>query len=84
MVEPKRKKLEAAENELASVMAVLRAKQQSLAEVEAQIANLEATFDQSLAAKEELEAAMKLGKARLDRAGRLTNALGKIYVYSMR
>lgn len=66
----------AAERELSEVMAVLRQKQQSLAEVEAQIAKLEATYNQSLAEKANLQATMAQCGARLGRAGRLTMALG--------
>lgn len=66
----------AAERELGEVMAVLRQKQQSLAEVEAHIARLEATYDESLAEKAGLEATMVQCSARLGRAGRLTMALG--------
>lgn len=57
-------------------MSVLRDKQKKLAEVEAQIANLEAMFDASVAEKAELEATMALTAARLSRSGRLTSALG--------
>lgn len=57
-------------------MQVLRAKQQALAEVEKQIANLEATYDNSVAEKAELERVMELTSVRLVRAGRLTTALG--------
>uniref|UniRef100_A0A1B6CU24 AAA+ ATPase domain-containing protein n=1 Tax=Clastoptera arizonana TaxID=38151 RepID=A0A1B6CU24_9HEMI len=76
IVDPKRKRVEVAEKELSEVMAVLRQKQQNLAEVEAQIAKLEATYDASVSEKANLEATMVLCSARLDRAGRLTMALG--------
>ncbi|XP_054276499.1 dynein axonemal heavy chain 6-like [Macrosteles quadrilineatus] len=76
IVDPKRKKVEAAEKELGEVMAVLRQKQQNLADVEAQIAKLEATYDASVAEKASLEAKMSQCSARLGRAGRLTMALG--------
>ncbi|KAJ9576326.1 hypothetical protein L9F63_006826, partial [Diploptera punctata] len=76
VVEPKRKRLEAAEKELNQVMSVLREKQQRLAEVEKQIAQLEASYDASLAEKMELEVIMDVTANRLIRAGRLTSALG--------
>lgn len=66
----------AAEKELGEVMATLRQKQQNLADVEAHIARLEATYDASMAEKANLETTMQLCSARLDRAGRLTMALG--------
>lgn len=56
-------------------MKVLKEKQKKLAEVEGQIANLEAKFDASVAEKNALEAAMALTTARLGRSGRLTSAL---------
>nr|CAD7588833.1 unnamed protein product [Timema genevievae] len=67
--------LEQAERELTEVMAVLREKQQKLAEVEKQIAELEASYDRSVAAKKELEDNLELTANRLVRAGRLTSAL---------
>nr|CAH7757603.1 unnamed protein product [Callosobruchus chinensis] len=76
VVEPKRKKLEAAEKVLNRVMSVLRDKQKQLAEVEAQIAKLEATFNATMDEKQALEDTMELTSARLNRAGRLNIALG--------
>ncbi|RZF48033.1 hypothetical protein LSTR_LSTR002099 [Laodelphax striatellus] len=76
VVEPKRKKVEAAEKELNQVVGVLKQKQQMLAEVEAQIGRLEAQYDASVAEKAELEAAVDQCSARLVRAGHLTLALG--------
>ncbi|KAL1130882.1 hypothetical protein AAG570_012123 [Ranatra chinensis] len=75
IVEPKRKKKEKAEQELNAILFVLRAKQQKLADVEAQIAKLEATYDASLAEKAKLEDTIALCSARLNRSGRLTSAL---------
>lgn len=76
IVEPKRKRLAEAEKELNQVMTLLKDKQRQLAEVEAQIATLEAKFNASVAEKQELEDAMALTAARLVRAGRLNIALG--------
>ncbi|KAG8234154.1 hypothetical protein J437_LFUL014944 [Ladona fulva] len=76
VVQPKRKRLQAAEEELNQVMTVLREKQKRLAEVEAQIAQLEAAYDTSMAEKLELERIIELTATRLHRAGRLITALG--------
>lgn len=69
-------RLEQAERELAAVMAVLQEKQQKLADVEATIAKLEATYDASLSEKIELEDSIALTSARLARSTSLTSALG--------
>jgi hypothetical protein len=69
-------RLEEAERELNQVMGVLREKQQRLADVEKQIAQLEALYDASLAEKTELELVIDVTANRLTRAGRLTSALG--------
>jgi dynein heavy chain len=68
-------RLEEAEKELNQVMSVLREKQQCLAEVEKRIAQLEMSYDTSLAEKTELEKIVDLTINRLTRAGRLTSAL---------
>lgn len=56
-------------------MKTLREKQKMLAEVEAKIAELQKTYDVSLAEKQRLEKSMALTQARLRRAGKLTTAL---------
>ncbi|XP_023013028.2 dynein heavy chain at 16F isoform X2 [Leptinotarsa decemlineata] len=76
IVEPKRKRLQAAEKELNQVMGTLREKQRQLAEVEAMIAALEAKFNATVAEKEALENNIELTSNRLNRAGRLNIALG--------
>ena len=76
VVKPKKEKLELAERELAAVMAVLSDKQQRLADVEATIAALEATYDASVADKQALEDSIALTTARLARSASLTSALG--------
>ncbi|CAH1180440.1 unnamed protein product [Phaedon cochleariae] len=76
IVEPKRKRLQAAEKELNQVMSLLREKQRQLAEVEAMIADLEAKFNATVAEKEALEHNIELTSNRLNRAGRLNIALG--------
>jgi len=69
-------RLDEAERELNQAMGVLREKQQHLAEVEKQIAQLETLYDASLAEKTELELIIDVTANRLTRAGRLTSALG--------
>ncbi|CAH0547855.1 unnamed protein product [Brassicogethes aeneus] len=76
VVEPKRKKLAEAEKELNQTMALLRDKQKQLADVEAMIAGLEATFAKTIDEKQALEDNMELTANRLNRAGRLNVALG--------
>ncbi|XP_017780151.1 PREDICTED: dynein heavy chain 6, axonemal [Nicrophorus vespilloides] len=75
IVEPKRKKLQAAEKILNNVMTLLQEKQRQLFEVESMIQSLQNKFDASIAAKKELEDTMDLTAARLQRAGRLNIAL---------
>lgn len=69
-------RLAEAEQELNQVMGVLRDKQRQLADVEAMIAKLEASFNASVAEKQELEDNMQLTATRLVNAGRLNIALG--------
>ncbi|KAF2878695.1 hypothetical protein ILUMI_27474 [Ignelater luminosus] len=76
IVEPKRKRLHQAEIELNQVMGILKEKQKKLADVEAQIANLEAQFNATVAEKQDLEDTMAITATRLVRAGRLNIALG--------
>ncbi|XP_037092151.1 dynein heavy chain 6, axonemal-like [Pollicipes pollicipes] len=75
-VEPKRQRLQGAEEELASVMATLKEKQDRLAAVEAQIGELQSLYDHSVAEKQSLEDKIAVTSARLARASKLTSALG--------
>ncbi|KXJ13494.1 Dynein heavy chain 6, axonemal [Exaiptasia diaphana] len=75
-VEPKRKRLEAAQAELDVVMSTLKEKQDSLAEVESKIAELQAAYDHSIAEKEALTKNIATTANRLKRASKLTTALG--------
>ncbi|XP_041935143.1 dynein heavy chain 6, axonemal [Alosa sapidissima] len=75
-VEPKRKKLAAAQAELDATMATLKEKQMKLLEVENQIKVLQDQFDSSVAEKEGLAKTMALTETRLGRSGKLTAALG--------
>jgi dynein heavy chain len=64
-----------AQNELEAVMRTLQEKQAKLASVEAQIQELQSSFDHSVAEKQRLEKQMQLTQTRLRRAGKLTTAL---------
>ncbi|VDM03485.1 unnamed protein product [Schistocephalus solidus] len=75
MVEPKRKRLEEANQELDVVVSQLREKQAALKEVEDKIAQMQAVYDKSVAEKKALEHNLALTAARLKRAGKLTTAL---------
>ncbi|XP_053317654.1 dynein axonemal heavy chain 6 [Spea bombifrons] len=75
-VEPKKQKLAAAQMELDATMATLRQKQRKLKDVEEQIKELQDQYDKSLGEKESLAKTMALTQARLNRAGKLTSALG--------
>lgn len=57
-------------------MSVLKEKQDKLAGVEAQIAELQATYEASVAEKDALTKSMAQTAARLGRSGKLTTALG--------
>ncbi|CAE1329165.1 DNAH [Acanthosepion pharaonis] len=74
-VEPKRQRLQTAQEELDAVMETLKEKQQKLADVEDQIAQLQKTYDNSLAEKQTLERNIAQTAARLKRASKLTTAL---------
>jgi dynein heavy chain len=75
-VEPKREKLAVAEAALKKTMGELQEKQAKLKEVEDKIAALQKMYKESVAAKEELEKKQKQTAGRLQRAGKLTAALG--------
>uniref|UniRef100_A0A1I8P355 AAA+ ATPase domain-containing protein n=1 Tax=Stomoxys calcitrans TaxID=35570 RepID=A0A1I8P355_STOCA len=75
VVEPKIRRKEAAESELKEVMAILRAKQQELAAVEAKIQALKDNIDQRSREFQVIQDTVDLTYGRLNRAGRLTAAL---------
>ncbi|XP_075157385.1 dynein heavy chain at 16F [Haematobia irritans] len=75
VVEPKIRRKEAAESELKEVMAILRAKQQELAAVEAKIQALRDNIDQRSREFQVIQDSVDLTYGRLNRAGRLTSAL---------
>ena len=74
-VEPKRAKLAEARSELDQVMRMLKEKQDSLAAIEAKIAELQKTYDESVAEKQKLERSIAQTAARLKRSAKLTTAL---------
>ncbi|XP_012946582.1 dynein heavy chain 6, axonemal-like, partial [Aplysia californica] len=67
--------LAAAQEVLDSVMAVLKSKQDALAEVEDKIKKLQAVYDNSVTEKKNLERNMAVTAARLKRSSKLTSAL---------
>uniref|UniRef100_A0A1X7UKU1 AAA+ ATPase domain-containing protein n=2 Tax=Amphimedon queenslandica TaxID=400682 RepID=A0A1X7UKU1_AMPQE len=74
-VEPKRERLKVARGELNKMMSELKEKQAALGEVEAKIAQLQASYEKSVAEKEELTKNIRQTQARLQRASKLTTGL---------
>ncbi|XP_059155726.1 dynein axonemal heavy chain 6-like isoform X2 [Physella acuta] len=74
-VEPKRNALNKAQQELDTVMRLLKEKQQKLATVEAKIAELQKTYDESVSEKQKLERNIATTAGRLKRSSKLTTAL---------
>lgn len=74
-IEPKIRKRDAAEQELRQVMAVLKYKQNQLAEVEAKIQALKDDLDVKQKEMQEVQDRYDVNSLRLARAGRLTAAL---------
>lgn len=74
-IEPKIKKRDGAEAELKQVLSVLKRKQNELAEVEAKIQMLKDYLDKKQKEMQEIQDRYDLNSVRLNRAGRLTNAL---------
>nr|XP_034190797.1 dynein heavy chain 6, axonemal [Osmia lignaria] len=75
VVEPKRQRLQAAEEELRSIEEEVALKQKELAEVEDKIKRLQVQYDTAVKNLQKLESEMELVEARLNRSGRLTSAL---------
>lgn len=69
-------RLATAQAELDVTMTLLREKQEKLAAVEAQIAELQKSYDDSMSEKQKLERQIATTAARLKRAAKLTTALG--------
>ena len=76
-VEPKIKRQQAAEAELKQVMALLKAKQGELAEIEAKIQTMMNNLEEKQREFKQLQDHNDLTAARVNRAGRLTSALVK-------
>jgi dynein heavy chain, axonemal len=76
VVEPKKAKLQQAEDELAEANGKLKEKRQSLQAVMDRVAELERQLALAEKEQEHLNAQADLTKARLERAGKLTSALG--------
>ncbi|XP_043248669.1 dynein axonemal heavy chain 6 [Colletes gigas] len=75
VVEPKRQRLNLAEEELRAIEEVLALKQQELAALESKIEDLQKQYDVAVNNLNKLESEMELVEARLNRSGRLTSAL---------
>ena len=76
MVEPKKKLLAEAQESLDETMGVLEVAQKTLAEAEANIANLEASFNAANEKKEQLVIDVTQCRERLERAVKLMSGLG--------
>lgn len=74
-VEPKRKRVAAAETDLRAVTDQLKKKQQQLNQVEAKIKELQESYDHQVAEKKKLEISIMQTQSRLKRASKLTTAL---------
>ncbi|CAF4573133.1 unnamed protein product [Rotaria sp. Silwood1] len=74
-VEPKRKRVAAAEADLRAVTDQLKKKQQQLQQVEAKIKELQESYDHQVAEKKKLEISIMQTQSRLKRASKLTTAL---------
>lgn len=74
-VEPKRKRVAAAEADLRGVTEQLKKKQQQLQQVEAKIKELQDSYDHQVAEKKKLEISIMQTQSRLKRASKLTTAL---------
>ncbi|XP_055488365.1 LOW QUALITY PROTEIN: dynein axonemal heavy chain 6-like [Leucoraja erinacea] len=75
-VEPKRIKLAGAQAELDATLTTLKEKQNKLRQLDLQLEDLQEQYDNMIEEKEELARTMALTQARLERAGKLTAALG--------
>jgi regulator of replication initiation timing len=74
-VEPKRKRVAAAEADLRAVTEQLKKKQQQLHQVEVKIKELQESYDHQVAEKKKLEISIMQTQSRLKRASKLTTAL---------
>ncbi|KAK0176317.1 hypothetical protein PV328_000464 [Microctonus aethiopoides] len=75
VVEPKRIKLQHAQDELKTIQNVVDTKQKELLDVENKISQLQKQYDTALKHLKQLESSIALSEARLSRSGRLITAL---------
>ena len=75
VVEPKKKRLEAANRQLAEKQASLREAKEKLREVKDKLDQLQKEYEEKLATKEDLRKKAELTELRLDRAAKLVTGL---------
>lgn len=75
VVEPKKKRLEAANRQLAEKQASLREAKEKLREVKDKLDQLQMEYEEKLTTKEELRKKAELTELRLDRAAKLVTGL---------
>lgn len=75
IVQPKRAKLQKAEEELKAINDVLKEKQRQLQNIERESQALQNQYDKAVKNLSKLEDSIVLGEGRINRAGRLTSAL---------
>ena len=75
VVEPKKKKLEQANKQLAEKQATLHEAKEKLREVKEKLDELQRQYEEKLATKEELKKKAELTELKLDRAAKLVSGL---------
>ncbi|KAA0178391.1 hypothetical protein FNF27_00240 [Cafeteria roenbergensis] len=75
-IEPKKAKLKEAQAELSEAQGVLEVKRRELKRIQDRVAELQRSYEDSLAKKEDLEAKSTATQLRLGRAQKLTDGLG--------
>ncbi len=75
VVEPKKKRLEAANRQLAEKQASLREAKDKLREVKDKLEQLQKEYEEKLATKEDLRKKAELTELKLDRAAKLVTGL---------
>ncbi len=75
VVEPKKKRLETANRQLAEKQATLKEAKEKLREVKEKLEELQRQYEEKLATKEDLKKKAELTEQRLDRAGKLVSGL---------
>lgn len=74
-MEPKKKRLEAANRQLAEKQASLKEAKEKLREVKEKLEELQKQYEEKLATKEDLRKKAELTELRLDRAAKLVSGL---------